>query len=413
MKALVTARTAPEHMLPKTEFSPMCDQILNEAKALCGRAAGVCYATDNWESLGKKPQDSDNRFMGCIKKGHFSIMEHYNVSIIFENVSKFQAMILNSVQIYSTSERSGRYTPMTGNSDIEIELYQKWLKIFLERINEENPDIKPDTAVTRAQENARYVLSIFTHSTNLYYTANLRQWNSLLNMLRSMYKYVDSNRDKFDEFFYDNCISDLSDLIHYLEVNIEVAGAEADEVTCQNMFIELCDNHVMKEHSEDDDFYNDMYSHTYKTSSVQLAHAQRHRAIKYFIHSDFKVDEFYVPLIIRGTEFEDEWLSDLTSIKSVIPQAALLKVTEMGFVGDFLKKCRHRLCGRAQLETMKQTADTLTKLRNDGNFSSSIQREVESYYNDGKLKTKCENGFSCKEPCNKLGVSGKPLDRSI
>lgn len=413
MKALVTARTATESILPKSEFSPMHQQVFNEAQTLCGRAAGICYSTETWEDLGKKPQNSDSRFTGCLKRGHYSIMEHYNVSIVFEGVSKLQAMILNSVQIYSTSERSGRYTPMTGNSDKEVELYQKWLSIFSGLIKENSPDIIAEVAAIRAQENARYVLSVFTHSTNLYYTANLRQWNALLNMLKSMDSYVERNKSRFSDFVYDNLSLDLSDLIYNLELSIGMEGVKDDEVICQNMFVALSDDHIMKEHDYEDDFYGDAYSHTYKASAVQLAQAQRHRAIKYFIHSDFCSDEFYVPEIIKGTNFESEWINDLMSIKHVIPQATLFKVTEVGFVGDFLNKCRHRLCGRAQLEIMQQTLNTLKELKARGEFSPSVLKALNKYFDGDNVKTKCDMGVPCKEPCRNLGVSGAPLKRSI
>ena len=63
------------------------------------------------------------------------------------------AIVLNSLQDYATSEKSGRYTVMTGNSELECDLYEKWLNIFKKRVLEIEPDIDDD-ALMKLMEKA-------------------------------------------------------------------------------------------------------------------------------------------------------------------------------------------------------------------------------------------------------------------
>jgi len=74
-----------------------------------------------------------------------------------------------------------------------------------------------------------------------------------------------------------------------------------------------------------------------------------------------KSPEYYVPKIIRDTEFEEEWLRDITSLEEFYPQGMLIKVNERGTVENFVLKCTERLCGAAQLEIMEQTRNTMDK----------------------------------------------------
>ena len=71
--------------------------------------------------------------------------------------------------------------------------------------------------------------------------------------------------------------------------------------------------------------------------------------------------QFYVPPIIKGTTFEEQWLKDISSLKEFFPQGMLIQVNERGTIENFVLKCMERLCGSAQLEIMQQTQKTMLK----------------------------------------------------
>ena len=70
---------------------------------------------------------------------------------------------------------------------------------------------------------------------------------------------------------------------------------------------------------------------------------------------------YYVPPIIAGTEFEEQWLKDISSLQKNYPQGMLVKINERGTIENFVLKCTERLCGAAQLEIMEQTKNTMNK----------------------------------------------------
>lgn len=411
MKSTVTARTGATGVLPMPDMCTMNECIKDEASVLCGKAARVCYCDNDYSEIDKRPDKGVSRFEGCLKSGHHSVLEHYNVSIVFEGVSKMQTLLLNSSQIYSTSERSGRYTVMTGNTDEEVKLYTKWLALFSKVIKDKNPDIAEKTLITKAQENARYLLSVFTHSSTIYYTTNLRQWNVMLASFREMRDYIDTAKPK--TFFWENMRSDLEDLIYEIERNVEIKGANFGSGTYQCMFTAFKEDHPMKGYHPANAYFRDTYIDVYNVTPVALAQLQRHRAIKYYVDTEFEVKEFYIPPVIRGTAYEKEWLGDLAKLSKYVPQATIFKVIETGFADDFIKKCYHRLCRRVQLETMEQTKATLERFITNEKFKGAYYSQLKDIYNNGDIKTKCKRGIPCTEPCEALGMVGKPLNRDI
>ena len=76
-------------------------------------------------------------------------------------------MVINNEHQYTTSEKSARYTPIERkeNSIITEEeeiLYNKWLKIFQNKIKEQYGYIYNDNKILKlAQENARYLVTVF------------------------------------------------------------------------------------------------------------------------------------------------------------------------------------------------------------------------------------------------------------
>ena len=107
--------------------------------------------------------------------------------------------------------------------------------------------------------------------------------------------------------------------------------------------------------------------------------------------------------MIRGTEYEKEWLSDLESIKDVVPQATEVRVLESGLLPNFVAKAQERLCGRTQLEAMEHTKDLAEKFINEcehGNMSEMGKQYVYEFMNHNKeCLTKCEMRGKCLEGC--------------
>ena len=123
-------------------------------------------------------------------------------------------MILNNEHQYAADERSLRYTMVEPNEYIsskEVELYNKWLDIFIKILTDEYLDFfkkfnqgKTEDSTTKkatsaikkiAQENARYMVSVFIPTT-LTYTVPLAQINKI-----SLYmeKLIASPLNEFEE----------------------------------------------------------------------------------------------------------------------------------------------------------------------------------------------------------------------
>ena len=84
----------------------------------------------------------------------------------------------------------------------------------------------------------------------------------------------------------------------------------------------------------------------------------------------------------------------------LIPQGTEVKVLERGDTEEFFLKVKERICGRAQIEIAKQTADTVKRFANHKDeMPKYLQNIVEEYIKvDGTPKAKCEL-LKCKEPC--------------
>jgi hypothetical protein len=415
-------------------------------------------------------QDKDKalaRFNATSQTGHHSISDHIKIEILFENISKALAIVLNSLQDYATSEKSGRYTEMQGSTEQEVKLYNKWKDIFRSKILEEYPetddsmleqkikawvnkdeslksyidrlsikdgkledtniDIKISKqletikntnktlpSVKLAQENARYVLSVFTRSTTMGYTTSLRQWNYIYDWCM---KYLDvyfyrenklwlKEENRQASYFEEQLFLDLQDLAEFLYNNIYIEQLRDTKNRCFDFLTTLSGEyyHPMSYYTPADDVIADSYQVSYYGSFVQIAQAERHRTLKYFIKYDEDLQMYYTPEIIKGTKYEEEWLNDLKSISYLVPQATQVLIIETGHISDFVLKCEERLCKRAQLEVMKQTKATAERFYNNSDNLSSAGKVYMSKFVDrnGNIQTKCQMLGTCHEPCNKV-----------
>ena len=267
-----------------------------------------------------------------------------------------------------------------------------------------------------AQENARYMLSVFTPTT-MAYTVSYKQalmipqWlNNLADISESKYKTTT------DTMFYHQLYLDCKVLAGLISNAIK---ANSDELVLHDhksqsiRFIQF--GELPKE------VISDSYTLRYKASLACIAQLQRHRSIRYRINIDNIINNpIYVPDIILGTPYEKIWRNDQQLLKDngIVTQATCVDVAEQGIVEDFYLKCLERLCSRAQLEIQNNTIESLYKFsENHRNLSDDNVLLISRFlkFNDDDKTYEavprcCNERYTCKEPC-KYGKDG--LNRNI
>ena len=368
MKIKVIASTKVGYVLPK--------QV---AVDFSGKSAGICYLPDTVETLfSESLEKTERRANNNIKSGHHSVFGHPTYNLMLEGIPKILAMILNNEKMYNASEKSARYTHMEASLE-EKELYDKWIKIFKEQILLKYPNFEEKRAQKLAQENARYLISIFTPATTMEYTVNFGQLNYIIGWAREYIKnestddFVLKLQDVLKDFV--NSISDL-----------EVEGL--DSKMKKRKFSLFADRTRNEEFGEN-------YSINYLASFAQLAQAQRHRTISYEIKL-LEKPQYYIPPIIRGTELEEMWEKDISSLEKFYPQGMMVQVNERGTIENFILKCTERLCGAAQLEIMEQTKKTLSRYLEEVKDNPILYNYLLPYSKGARCTFP---GWKCNSPC--------------
>jgi hypothetical protein len=379
----VIASTKPQYEVSK-----------EEALILGGQCAGICYLSGDRDVFEEEKEKTEKRVDLTLTNGHHSVYEHTNISLHIKNLPKILSIILVSEKQYNASIKSGRYTRMDKVSDKERKLYDKWFKIFQERIEEVYPKIPERLRTKLAMENARYVISVFMLTQGVY-TFNIRQLNYIIHWFKD---YIEENKNS-ENYFKKNLSKYMQEFVdatsqYYIE----------DMVSGKNRSLSL----FKKDYISYDEYFGETYSVNYKTSFVQLEQILRHRTINYTILDDIskEPEEVFMPPILDGqSDLETEWLEDLGSIRDLYPNATLFMVNERGIVENFIMKCYERLCGVAQLETMLQTKENLERYIES--TEGKLREELEIY-----LKTSClYPNKECKSPC--VWGSRRGLDRMI
>ena len=368
MKIKVIASTKVGYVLPK-----------EEAVDFSGKSAGICYLPDTVETLfAEAPEKTQRRANGNLESGHHSVFGHAHYNLILEGIPKILAMILNNEKIYNTSEKSARYTKMQP-SKREKNLYEKWIDIYKEEISKEYPDFDEKKVQKLAQENARYLIIVFTPATIMEYTVSFEQLNFIISWFEDYIEYepetefstkLKSAMKEFLEALPDLKVEKLNPRVKGTKLSLFAKRDRAEE-------------------------FGENYSTTYLASFAQLAQAQRHRTLAYEM-TLLEKPEYYVPRIIRGTELEKEWLKDISSLKESYPQGMLVRVNERGTLENFILKCTERLCGAAQLEIMEQTVITMNKYLDAVKGNSVIENELLPYSKGARCTFP---GWKCKSPC--------------
>lgn len=351
-----------------------------EALDFSGKSAGICYLPDTVETLfAESPEKTQRRVNGNIKSGHHSVFGHPTYNLCFEGIPKILAMILNNEKIYNTSEKSARYTHMTPSAQ-ENTLYEKWIHIFEDVISSKYPEFDSKRILKLAQENARYLISVFTPATVMEYTVNFGQLNYIINWAKDYINNADDSafslklKDVFKEFL--DAMPDL-----------EVDGLDS---RIKNRSFSLFSTRPNRYEE-----FGENYCTSYLASFAQLAQAQRHRTLSYEM-SLLDTPEYYIPPIIRGTDLENSWLEDISSLSQYFPQGMLVKVNERGTIENFVLKCTERLCGSAQLEIMEQTSEIMNKY-----LAATVDKtELHDYLLPYSKGARCTfPGWKCNSPC--------------
>lgn len=391
----------------KIDILPNC-QYLNEdgtfnkdeAIKLSGKIAGVCYDKEGFNHLMHEDEKKTiKRANMTLNNGHHSVFGHVNLSLNLQGVPKILAMTLNNEHEYTTSEKSGRYTPVirTEGSIItekEEELYNKWVEIFKIKIKNEYGNVFNDFKIqTLAQENARSLVSVFMPTT-LIYTTSLRQINYIASWMERYIKENGESKDKFKSDLSSSMEGFLSELD---KLNILIPGLMTND---KNRSFSLFGSSLDKKK----DYFGDVYSTNYKMSFAGLAQAQRHRTLDYKIERTDEKEYFVPPILENDPVLVNEWLHDIESVKDVIPNGELVLVNENGNYENFILKCQERLCTAAQLEIMRQTRDTLLKYRDALKESESpLYDDIEKYTHGARCTFP---NYKCSKPCGfKEGIT--------
>lgn len=373
---------------------------LEKCLMLSGKFAGVCYDLEGYNKLKDESEEKTKKRITLTKdNGHHSVYDHIYMSLNITNIPKILAMVLNNEKEYTTSEKSARYTPIKVSDDSiiskkEIELYEKWLKIFEFKIKEVYKEVFSDSKITKlAQENARYLITVFMPTTMIY-TTSLRQINYIVSWFK---KYI---KEHANNDFSRKLSKYMQEFIDELEkLNILDDGLLKNE---KNRSISLFGSNLKVK----EEYFGDVYATVYEGSFAMLAQAQRHRTIDYKIEINDDNKFFIPPILLDDNTLKNEWLKDIKSVKDVYPCGQLITIFERGTYENFILKCKERLCSCAQLEIMNQTKNTLHKysvaLEKNNN---PLKDDIKSYLKGARCTFK---DFVCYNKCNfKDGINLK------
>lgn len=401
-----------------TEVGRLCtadpESLNRDMVLLGGKAAGVCYMPDDYFEEGiQNEEKAVTRAGNCKGSGHHSALEHGNLTFVIKT-NKIMAMVLNSISTYVTSEKSGRYTKMTGNTEIEIDLYNKWNEIFKNIITGYYKDYKTEKEIEKlAQENARYMLDVF-YPTSMEYTIAYRELSYFICHLQDL---IDSPADKvnINQTFWERFVKSAKELIDAFKE----AVFTDDELLIRDVkggSIRFLDKYINEDYDVLDSYPSivaDSYSLLYRASFAEIAQAQRHRTLRYTIF-DICAGDYYIPAIIRNTPYEKQWVEDLDRLTNtgLLPSATTLLINETGIIDDFVMKCKERLCSRAQLEICEVTSHCVefmykTAIKSNGMMSKHGIKLLQDMVDErGKALPRCAfTGYVCHEPC-KSGRDG-------
>lgn len=375
-----------------------------EAIKLCGKIAGVCYDKEGFNHIANESEEKTmKRVDMTLNNGHHSVYDHITLNLNLQNVPKILAMILNNEHQYTTSEKSARYTPVVRKegSIITLEeerLYNKWIDIFKVKIKARYGNVYNDSKIQKlAQENARYLVTVFMPTT-LIYSTSLRQINYIASWMEDYIMNHNAN-----DVFEAKIAHTMNEFINQLsDRNVLVEGLMKNE---KERRLSLFGKDLDKK----EEYFGNVYSTNYMGSFAELAQAQRHRTLDYQMEMLAEKQYFIPPIIADDQMLVDEWLGDMQIVSSVNPQGELIKINEIGKYEDFILKCKERLCSAAQLEIMQQTRETLLKYKKALEESNNpLASDIEKYSHGARCTFP---DYTCSSDCG--FKEGKTLTRKI
>ena len=172
-------------------------QLTDELTFLSGKYAGTCYAADGYETIRtQEPQKALRRAENTAQNGHHSVFQHSMVTMEIQ-CPKIIAMLLNSIGVSNTSEKSARYTKMKPQSEKEAILYEKWHDILKQQIEALYPEKFSEREADKlAYENARYMLSVFC-PTSMVYSLPFRNIFYVMDWAEQMRDQLNGQADAF------------------------------------------------------------------------------------------------------------------------------------------------------------------------------------------------------------------------
>ena len=376
----------------------------DEAINLSGKIAGVCYDEEGFNHLkDEELAKTLKRVNNTLINGHHSVYDHIMINFNIENIPKILAMVINNEHQYTTSEKSARYTLIVrkDNSIIterEEQLYNKWLNIFKIKIKAKYGNIYSDFKIkTLAQENARYLVTVFM-PTQMIYSTSLRQINYMASW---MLEYI-NNANLSDNFEY-NLSKSMQEFISCLDkLNVLDDRLMTNE---KKRSLSLFGKDLDKR----EDYFGYVYNTNYYGTYSELAQGQRHRTLDYQMER-LNDKRYFVPPIIKDDKvLVTEWLNDLNSVRNVTPQGEIILINETGTYDNFILKCKERLCSAAQLEIMLQTKETLLKYKKALEEKDNPLAIDISKYSHGARCTFPD--YQCQKDCG--FKEGKILTRKI
>lgn len=370
MEIKIIASTKKKYEMPK-----------DEAIKFSGMSAGICYLPKTIDELMCEDEEKTiKRANNTLISGHHSVFDHVSYNLVLTNIPKILAMLLNNERMYTTSEKSARYTKMQ-SSGKEKELYTKWIEIYQNEITKKYANLTEKQALKLAQENARYLISIFTPATVMEYTVSIRQINYIIQFAKNYIK------DEPDNDFSTKLKPILKEFVKQLE-KITIPELNADAKSRKFSLF------AKRDRNEE---FGECYSTNYYGTFAEYAQAHRHRTLKYEMQIE-KDAKFYTPKIIEDNEeLTNQWQKDISSLKENYPQGMLIKINERGTAEDFILKCKERLCGVAQLEIMLQTKETLDKYLEG---TKDTNKDVYEYLSQYEKGVRCMfKDFTCTSPC--------------
>lgn len=413
---------------------------LKEALKITGVKAAVCFKDGDITPQMIREAESDEqlikRGINTILSDHTSPSEQVSVSLEITGIPKILCMILNNEHEYAADERSIRYTIIKENAAIskeEVTLYYKWLNIFINILNSKYYDFfkkfnqgkteeatikKTNNAIKKiAQENARYLITLFVPTT-LTYTVPLAQINKICVYMQ---RIIDNPLNEFEEAlipYLQEFISKLKDL-DVVITNQKIAKLKIinvpdndDYFYHNNKKIDLSlfakRNKFSALGKENEVGYNISYNFGLTISA--LAEMQRHRTAyfecSYPSNTNFKV---YTPILIReNKKLSEEWFKDVMSLKQFYPQAQLLDVNicaPLKNIINFIGK--ERACDRALLEVQDTFTNQLIPQIYEElvrNQKLELAKNLEPYTN----RLRCAYpDYNCPTPCGHPRVKRK------